>query len=63
MSKAEQWNANQKFLDRVIKRGDDIVLSNPVKNINDVSGIYRKELDYLMSKGLKLSDDGTRLVK
>ncbi len=63
MSKAEQWGANKKFLDRMIKRGDDIVLSNPVKNVKDVSGAFRKELDYLMGQGFKLSDDGARLIK
>lgn len=63
MSKAEQWTANQKFLDRMIARGDDIVLSNPVKNINDVSGAFRQELNYLIEKGFKLSSDGTKMVR
>jgi RHS repeat-associated protein len=63
MSKAEQWAANQKFLDRAIARGDVFVLSNPVTDINSVTGALRRELDYLFSKGYKLSDDGTRLVK
>lgn len=63
MSKAEQWAANQKFLDRAIARGDDILLSNPVRNINDVTGAFRLELDYLMSNGFSLSADGARLVR
>jgi hypothetical protein len=63
MSKAEQWAANQKFLDRAIARGDDILLSNPVRNINDVPGAFRQELDYLMSRGFSLSADGARLVR
>lgn len=63
MSKAEQWAANQKFLDRMIARGDDIILSNPVKNIDDVSGAFRQELDYLMDQGFRLSRDGTRMVR
>lgn len=63
MSKAEQWAANQKFLDRAMARGDDILLSNPVRNINDVSGAFRQELDYLISHGFSLSADGTRLVR
>lgn len=63
MSKAEQWAANQKFLDRAIARGDDILLSNPVRNINDVTGAFRQELDYLMSNGFSLSADGARLVR
>jgi RHS repeat-associated protein len=63
MNSAEQWAANQKFLDRAIARGDDIILSNPVKNINNISGSFRKELDYLGSKGFKLSEDGLRMVR
>lgn len=50
MSKAEQWAANQQFLERMIKRGDDIILSNPVKNLDDVSGAFRQELDYLIEQ-------------
>ena len=63
MSKAEQWAANQKFLDRMIKRGDDIFLSNPVKNIDNVSGAFLKELEYLIEKGFKISFDGTKMVR
>jgi RHS repeat-associated protein len=63
MSKVEQWAANQKFLDRLIARGDEIVLSNPVKNIDEVSGAFRRELDYLIKQGFRLSDDGARLIK
>ena len=63
MSKAEQWGANRKFLDRMISRGDDIVLSNRVKNIDDVSGAFRQELDYLINKGFRISSDGLRMVK
>jgi len=63
MSSAEQWAANQKFLDRAIARGDDILLSNPVRNINDVTGSFRKELDYLIGRGFQLSADGTRMIR
>jgi hypothetical protein len=63
MSSTEQWAANEKFLDRMILRGDDIVLSNPVKDINDVTGSFRRELEYLIERGFKLSPDGTKMVK
>ncbi len=63
MTKAEQWAANQKFLDRLIARGDEIILSNPVKDIGEVSGSYRKELEYLLGKGFRLSEDGTQLIR
>ncbi len=35
MTSAEQWAANQKFLDRMITRGDGIILSNPVKSVSE----------------------------
>ncbi len=63
MTEAEQWNANLKFLNRTIARGDKIILSNTVKNINELSGTFRKELEYLIEKGYKLSEDGTQMIK
>jgi RHS repeat-associated protein len=63
MSEAERWTANQKFLDRMIMRGDEIILSDPVTNIDDVRGYFRKELDYLISSGFKLSADGLRMTR
>ena len=63
MTDAQRWVANQKFIDRIIARGDKIILSNRVMNINDISGSFRKELDYLTSKGYKLSVDGLQMIK
>jgi len=62
MNDAERWTANKKFLDRVIAKGDEIILSNPIKNVKDATGTFRKELEYLESKGYKLSDDGTKMI-
>ena len=63
MSEAEQWAANQKFLNRLIARGDKIILSNPVSNINKVTGAFRKELNYLIEKGYRINSNGTQLIK
>lgn len=63
MSLTEQWAANVRFLDRMIARGDKIVLATPVKSVKEVSGAYRWELDYLISKGYKLSSDGKQLIR
>ncbi|MCK5600802.1 RHS repeat-associated core domain-containing protein, partial [Candidatus Pacearchaeota archaeon] len=63
MSKAEQWVANQKFLDRAIALGDNIILSNPVKNLNEVTGVFRQELNYLISKGFRLNSAGTKMIR
>ncbi|MCB0753140.1 MAG: RHS repeat-associated core domain-containing protein, partial [Ignavibacteriae bacterium] len=62
MTKSEQWAANKKFLDRAISRGDEIILSNPVKNVEDVSGAFRQELDYLIEQGFTISEDGTKML-
>jgi RHS repeat-associated protein len=63
MSEAERWAANQKFLDRAIARGGDIMLDKPLKDISSVSGQTRKELDYLSQRGYQLSGDGSRMVR
>ena len=63
MTSAQQWAANQKFLDRAISRGDNIILSNPVKSIDEATGSYGRELRYLADKGFKLNNDGTRMVR
>ena len=63
MSAAEQWGANTKFLDRMMLRGDKIILSNPVLDITKVSGTFRKELDYIIRKGYRFNSNGTQLIK
>jgi RHS repeat-associated protein len=61
MSSAEQWAANQKFLDRMIARGDDIILATPLDKVKPGS-FFERELQYLQSKGFKPSADGTRMI-
>jgi hypothetical protein len=63
MSTAERWAANQKFLDEAIARGDRIILSNRILDVNDATGTFRQELEYLLENGYKLSDDGLGLIK
>lgn len=58
----ERWTANQKFLDRMIVRGDEILLATPLDQVRPGS-FFAKELEYLSSKGYIPSDDGTRLIK
>lgn len=62
MTDAEKWAFNKEFLDRAIARGDKIVLSHAVTDISKETGWFRKELDYLLSKGYKLNDSGTELI-
>lgn len=62
MSETERWTANQKFLDRMIARGDDVVLATPLDKVRPGS-YYARELEYLSSKGYVPSADGSRLIK
>jgi RHS repeat-associated protein len=63
MTEAERWIANQKFLDRAISRGGDVMLDRPIKEISSVSGALRKELNYLSQRGYELSRDGSRMIR
>jgi hypothetical protein len=61
MTPDEQWAANQRFLDRTISRGDEIILSSPVKDLPPQSA-FAKELRYMRSKGYRVSKDGKKLL-
>lgn len=63
MTPAEQWAANQKLLDRMIGRGDEIILSNPVKNVSEATGWFGRELNHLGEQGFRLSSDGMRMLR
>jgi len=62
MDDVERWAANQKFLDDIISRGDDIILATPA-NQADVGTYFWKELQYLYSKGYKVSPNQLRLYR
>ena len=62
MTASQKWAANQKFLDRMILRGDNIRLSTPLNQVKPGS-FYQKELNYLFNKGYKVSSDGLWLIK
>jgi hypothetical protein len=62
MTPEQQWNANKKFLDRLIVRGDNVRLSVNVDDIHKKSYLA-KELDYLREHGYHVSSDGWWLTK
>ncbi len=62
MTPAERWAANQKFLDRTIARGDEIVLSTRFGTQRSGS-YFDQELQYLISKGYTPSADGMKLLR
>src|SRR5690606_6551431 len=57
MSPAQQWAANQKFLDRMIARGDQVILATQA-NAARAGSFFARELQYLKSQGYQLADDG-----
>ncbi len=62
MSEAQRWGANQKLLDRMISRGDEIILATPLDKVRPGS-YFARELEYMASKGYVPSADGTRLIR
>jgi RHS repeat-associated protein len=61
MGDAERWAANQKFLDRMINRGDEIILATPGDKARRGS-FFHREMEYLKNKGYKLSEDKMKLI-
>lgn len=61
MSDAERWAANQRFLDRTIARGDDIVLATPLDRVR-AGSFFEREIRYLISQGYRPNAAGTRLL-
>jgi hypothetical protein len=61
MSPTQQWAANQKFLDRIVSRGDTVVLSTPAAEARAGSW-FARELEYLTSRGYTLGADGKSLL-
>ena len=61
MSEAERWAANTKFLDRMIARGDDVILATRA-DLAKPGSYFERELEYLLTKGFKISEDGLRLI-
>jgi len=61
MSNVQRWAANQKFLDRMIVRGDVIILATPAGQAKAGSW-FARELEYLAGKGYTPSADGLRML-
>ncbi len=62
MPETEKWAANQKFLDRAIARSDEIVLATAHTSARPNS-FFAKELEYLKTKGYRVSPDGRTMKK
>lgn len=64
LTQEEWWIINKEFLDKAVLRGDRIVLSQKVTDINKVNGFLKRELDYLINeKNYRLSANGRELLK
>jgi RHS repeat-associated protein len=62
MSEAERWGANKKFLDRLIARGEEIILATPLSKLRPGS-YFARELEYLASKGFRPNVEGSKLIR
>lgn len=62
MTSVERWEANQKFLDRAISKGDNIVLSHNPNDPTVYTGYFKQEIEYLKSKGYSVSPDGQSMI-
>lgn len=58
----ERWWANEKFIDRQIARGSEIILSTKV-DLKTISATFKKEYEYLLEKGFSLTEDGLRMIR
>ena len=64
LSREECWQKNKSFLDSEVfgRRNVIIILSNYITNLDDVTGYFGRELDYLMALGYRI-EEGVRIVK
>ncbi len=60
MSSTAQWNANRAFLDKIIQNGQKITLQT---NASKATGYFLKEINYLLSKGYKIVENGWAMVR
>ena len=59
---SDQEEQEEERLDRMIARGDDVILARPLDKVRPGS-FFESELQYLQSKGFKPSADGTRMIR
>jgi hypothetical protein len=62
MSDEQRWEANRKFLDAAIARGDEFRLSTTADKAR-ADSYYARELDYLKRRGYTITSDGKRMIK
>jgi hypothetical protein len=63
MSPARQALANKLFLDRQIRAGRTFVLASDPRDPRNMTGAYRREIEYLQRKGYVISEDGATMIK
>ena len=60
MPSEKQWEANHKFLDRLISRNAEVVLATKPESARPGS-FFARELRYLQEKGYRVAPDGSRM--
>jgi hypothetical protein len=61
MNPAEQWAANQRFLDRGIAEGAAFRLATPIEEMEKKS-VYAEEINYLLNHGYTFNSSGIALI-
>ena len=62
LSKDEQWQWNKRFLDNMIAQGKDFICSENAYKVPKGRWLYQ-EIEYLLSKGYKIVEQGYKLIK
>jgi RHS repeat-associated protein len=62
MTTEQQWATNRMFLDNIIKIGGKFRMATPMNQVRAGSAL-QKEINYLLTKGFRLSSDGNFLIK
>ena len=61
LTPGQQWEANQKFLDRGVASGAEFRLATPIDFANP-SSVYLREVNYLLGNGYTFNDAGDSLA-
>ena len=61
MTPTQQWAANSKFLDRLMARGETVILATQASAAR-AGSFFARELEYLADHGYILAEDGMRML-
>ena len=62
MTSSQQWAANKLFLDQSIAMGHEFIMSNSA-NAAKAGTMFYREVQYLLSNGYRIVDQGMRMIR